>query len=282
MSFPLPQGGGIVHQGRDKPMKKEWVIQRNQEMEEQFKEQKQKISGKIKTACVFYPALQKSLLNLINSLKRTDPVGLSLAQGEMKATITTAIARETSAAKRPKLQGALEQIGALDMSNLLHYQTDYAAFLDSEPHVYSGDLIITDPSYIIRETDEEDWENCDYGHNLKALGLSNSITSKTLCGDWGCTVFDLGTMESIGHFRADVGLVSVMDLEQVLAYNPKFDWHKTKDFATAWIRDFKGAVWIWIDREEEEGEETFTVHVCGNGVHRSTGEPFKFMTMQTD
>lgn len=35
---------------------------------------------------------------------------------------------------------------------------------------FKGDIIITDPCYIIKK-DSEDWRKCDYGDNMAALGL---------------------------------------------------------------------------------------------------------------
>ena len=40
---------------------------------------------------------------------------------------------------------------------------------------FKGDIIITDPCYIIKK-DSEDWRKCDYGDNMAALGLTNYIS----------------------------------------------------------------------------------------------------------
>lgn len=92
---------------------------------------------------------------------------------------------------------------------------------------FKGDIIITDPCYIIpqnarsRSSDKGDhWDLCEYGGRLDKLGIKTFITRDTIYGDWSCTTFNSDTKEPIGKFCADAGLVSVMLLSEVLAYNP--------------------------------------------------------------
>lgn len=47
---------------------------------------------------------------------------------------------------------------------------------------FKGDIIITDPCYIIKK-DSEDWRKCDYGDNMAALGLTNYISESTRYGE---------------------------------------------------------------------------------------------------
>ena len=112
-------------------------------------------------------------------------------------------------------------------------------YQNSQPMEFDGDIIITDPCYIIRAehhgttpVTQDDWAACRYGVQMEALGICHSMTRDTLYGDWGCTVFDLDTGEEIGEFCADAGLVSVFLLGEVLRYNPDFDWYKTKPWTT--------------------------------------------------
>ena len=117
---------------------------------------------------------------------------------------------------------------------------------------FDGDIIITDPCYIIRnenEITENDWHYCECGEYMERLGIKNYLTHDTIFGDWGCTVFDSDTKKPLGHFCADAGLVSVFLLDEVLAYNPNFNYHLEKPWTTTLIPDFKGTVQIEVVRE---------------------------------
>ena len=173
-------------------------------------------------------------------------------------------------------------------------------YQSSQPMEFDGDIIITDPCYIIRAehhgttpVTQDDWAACRYGVQMEALGICHSMTRDTLYGDWGCTVFDLDTGEEIGEFCADAGLVSVFLLGEVLRYNPDFDWYKTKPWTTTLISDFKGTIQFVVERAEgvyetttkyhKAGEkwEDYSVHVVGHGVNKKTGDPINFRSEQT-
>jgi hypothetical protein len=123
----------------------------------------------------------------------------------------------------------------------------------------------------------DDWEDCDYGDNMEALGISNYLVTSTLYGDWSCTTFKEDTNEAIGHFCADAGLVGVFILDEVLEYNPKFDYHLNREWTTTLIKNFTGD--IWFEKHHHEGvyEDTTewhkkgdtweedTIHVVGKG-----------------
>lgn len=120
-------------------------------------------------------------------------------------------------------------------------------YLDSRSMEFDGDIIITDPCYIIRaehhgtkSLTDDDWVACDYGSNMEVLGIHNYMTRDTLYGDWSCTVYNTDTREAIGEFCADAGLVSVFLLDEVLKYNPDFNYHKERTWTTALIPDFTG------------------------------------------
>jgi hypothetical protein len=154
---------------------------------------------------------------------------------------------------------------------------------------FKGDIIITDPCYIIKKRDEttrpkwkdymdledysgmtrselmalgffeqykkltkaienwdkenpDDWEVCDFGDDMEALGIKNYISRDTIYGDWSCTTFNTDTKEPIGEFCADAGMVAVFLLDEVLKYNPDFDYHINRPWTTTWIKDFDGEV----------------------------------------
>lgn len=166
-------------------------------------------------------------------------------------------------------------------------------YLDSEKVEFDGDIIITDPCYIMRANNEDDWAACSFGEDMEALGIRNFMTRDTIYGDWGCTVYDTDSKESIGEFCADAGLVSVFLLEEVLKYNPDFDYHKERKWTTTLIPDFKGTVQFVVEHEEgvykedskyrKAGDtwEDYSVHVVGHGVNKRTGEPVNFYSTQT-
>lgn len=173
-------------------------------------------------------------------------------------------------------------------------------FLDSEPVEFDGDIIIIDPYYIMRAEHhgttpltDDDWDACEYGEKMEILGIHHYMTRDTLYGDWGCTVYNTDTKEAIGEFCADAGLVSVFLLDEVLKYNPDFDYHKERDWTTALISDFKGTVQFVVEHEEGVHEEDsdywragdkwedYSVHVVGHGINKRTGESINFRSTQT-
>ncbi len=173
-------------------------------------------------------------------------------------------------------------------------------YLDSDKVEFEGDIIITDPCYIMRAEHhgttpltDNDWDACEYGENMEVLGIHNYMTRDTLYGDWGCTVYDTDTKKEIGEFCADAGLVSVFLLNEVLKYNPDFDYHKERTWTTTLIPDFKGTVQFVVEREEgvydddteyhKKGEkwEDYSVHVVGHGINKKTGEPINFYSTQS-
>lgn len=190
-----------------------------------------------------------------------------------------------------------------DTYNWLLYQATgewLSRYLDSEPMEFDGDIIITDPCYIMRAEHhgttpitEDDWDACECGGKMEALGITRYMTRDTIYGDWGCTVYDTDTNQPIGKFCADAGLVSVFLLDEVLKYNPDFDYHKERTWTTALIPDFKGTIQIVVERSEgvyeEDSEyhkagdrwEDFSVHVVGHGVNKKTGRPINFRSSQS-
>lgn len=156
---------------------------------------------------------------------------------------------------------------------------------------FDGDIIITDPCYIIR--DDDGWERSNHGDNMEAIGIHNHITHDTLYGDWSCTTFNSDTKEKIGEFCADAGRVSVLLLDEVMKYNPEFDYHINKPWTTTLIKDFRGVVEFVVVHEEgvyehttnwyKKGEhwEDDSLRVIGKGINKSTGRDLNFIAFQT-
>ncbi len=114
---------------------------------------------------------------------------------------------------------------------------------------FKGDIIITDPCYIIRDN-TDDWSRCNYGDDMERLGIKNYLCRDTIYGDWSCTTFDSDTKESIGEFCADAGMVAVFLLDEVHKYNPDFDWYESRPWTTTLIKDFDGDVRIDVIHTE--------------------------------
>ena len=162
---------------------------------------------------------------------------------------------------------------------------------------FDGDIIITDPCYIIRNENgitKNDWHYCEYGEYMERLGIKNYLTHDTIYGDWGCTVFDSDTKKPLGRFCADAGLVSVFLLHEVLAYNPNFNYHLERPWTTTIIPDFKGTIQIEVVRETGTYERRAFVPrvagggfdhdvtvVVGHGVNKKTGKAINFISKQT-
>lgn len=114
---------------------------------------------------------------------------------------------------------------------------------------FKGTIIITDPCYIINHygtNNYDDWKKCKYGRTMKVLGINTYLTQDTIYGDWSCTTYNSDTKEVIGEFCADAGLVSVFLLDEVLKYNPDFDYHIKRPWTTTLIKDFDGDIEIKI------------------------------------
>lgn len=173
-------------------------------------------------------------------------------------------------------------------------------YLDSISVEFNGDILITDPCYIIREKHhgaipitKDDWRTCNYGYDMKKIGINHFMTRDTLYGDWSCTTFDSDTKEPIGRFCADAGLVSVMLLDEVLKYNSDYDCNKETEYAATIIRDFKGIVQFvvkYIDgyyedttnyHKKDDYWEEYYLEVVGHGINKVSGKPIHFVGKQT-
>jgi hypothetical protein len=110
---------------------------------------------------------------------------------------------------------------------------------------FNGDIVITDPMYIVKS--EEDWHRCEYGEKLEALNIFTYITSGN--GDeFASDVISLDTPKRLGEFGSDSCMVSVMLLNEVRQYNSDFDKDLGKHCYTV-IKDFDGEVQL-IEMEE--------------------------------
>lgn len=58
-------------------------------------------------------------------------------------------------------------------------------------------------------------------------------------------------IKKIGHFCADTGMVAVFLLDEVLKYNPDFDYHINREWTTTLIKDFDGEVNYYVDSGDD-------------------------------
>ena len=123
-------------------------------------------------------------------------------------------------------------------------------------------IIITDPCYICKT--HEDWDKCEYGDKMEKLEhITNYESSNTIYGDWSCTVYEGNIKEhsenskELGEFCADAGMVAVFELDEVLKYNPKFDYHTDRKWTTTTINNFTGEITIENINNK--------IHVIGKG-----------------
>lgn len=151
---------------------------------------------------------------------------------------------------------------------------------------FDGDIIITDPCYILYKYDtpghEDDWEKCDYGDNVEAIGIHNYIINGTIYGDWSCHTFEKKTHKVLGRFCADSGMVGIFDLKEILNYNPNYSDPDEKPWTATLIKNFSGRVWIeehWDDKDTNNWKSY--IKVVGSGVDKVTGEKIEFFTSQT-
>lgn len=273
-------------------MDKEWVDKKNAALKEEFNKEVERIKTEIKN-CSFLNNAQKEgfLVKFEENLKKTWYSG-DLMLMELKLIIYDL---------DDDISDKIKWAKSLNLENVFFYRNlDYSRYLDSEIKEFDGDIIITDPCYITRAKHhgteplyEDDWGYCNYGKNMETLGIKNYITRDTIYGDWSCTTYNTDTKEVIGRFCADAGLVSVFLLDEVLAYNPGFDYHLNQTWTTTWIKNFKGTVQCIVEEIRGVHEEDtkwwkkgdlwteYEVKVVGHGINKVTGEPINFIGTQT-
>lgn len=95
-----------------------------------------------------------------------------------------------------------------------------------------------------------DWDYCDCGYSMEKLGFETFLCDGTIDGDWSCTTYDVDTSEPIGEFCADAGMVAVFLFDEVLKYNPDFNYHIERPWTTTLIKDFHGTVELHLEDDE--------------------------------
>lgn len=129
---------------------------------------------------------------------------------------------------------------------------------------FKGDIVITDPCYIIDDDNDSDWNKCECGECMENLGIKHYLCRDTIYGDWSCTTYDSDTGEVLGEFCADAGMVAVFLLDEVLAYNPKFKLWEESPWAATLIKDFDGDVEMKVVHTEGVYEDDGKWHKKGD------------------
>ena len=152
-----------------------------------------------------------------------------------------------------------------------------------KPKRFDGDIVITDPCYIVENWNEDPDMDIYNGFGFDKVFGDTYIYGSTIYGDWSCTVYDCGSQDPkeiieeadqdsiipvglpvLGEFCADAGLVSVTYLDRS---------ERIKNYGShCWtcIPDFHGTVQyycyndtIYIVGTSDDGEHNFVSFQTG-------------------
>ena len=269
-------------------MDKKWVEERISEDKTLRKEIAQKIETAVKEAHNIELKIKTEILKDLEEQK------YSMVESIIRMSLVLFYAKQAkkdpASADPSAVKTEIDYFNSLGLMRLACCNDEYFEYIksleDSELKYFSGDIIITDPCYVVKDdTNQDDWEKCKYGYSMEKLGFKNFMMRNTIYGDWSCTTFDSDTKEKIGSFCADAGEVGVFLLDEVLKYNPDFNYHIEKTWTTTLIKEFEGTVQFTVTEEPYEYDGTrkveYVVRVIGHGKNKVTGEPINFITEQT-
>lgn len=171
--------------------------------------------------------------------------------------------------RKPKVFISRQEVNAVETLDNLISEIDwyYKNILDSNYKEMDGDIIITDPGYLLSEEDDssefEEWE--EKVKKLYDFCDTWGIRRNTIYGDWSCETQNTDSHEIIGRFCADGGEVVVIPLKKALKYNPDFNYHIEKPWTTTLIRDFHGKVRIIVNENKISSYDEYEVSVIGEG-----------------
>lgn len=114
---------------------------------------------------------------------------------------------------------------------------------------FSGDLMITDPAYVVK--DAEDWKCCDYGDHMEKLGFSTVLSALVTEGEENLRAVNPATGAFYGTFVTDSGVASAFLLEEILRYDPEFDEHLESPENVLWLPDYDGEVTVCGQGEDQ-------------------------------
>lgn len=267
-------------------MRDEWIEIRNRKYEEEISSIKDDIKQKILNTNFFVKAYKENLIhNLyeIATYKEADDF-----ENDLHWLWNKEINKKTTSFW--EYHKWYQSIPFTKLASKVHDKNIYDSMIkNSDIKEFDGDIIITDPCYILSD---KDWHLYDY-NNLEELGFTNYMSRGTIYGDWSCTVYNTDTKEKIGKFCADAGLVGVYLLKEIHNYNPQYDDYINHPYAATLIKDFKGTVQFVVKYEHgfykedtefhKKGElwEDYSLQVVGHGIDKKSGKPINFVGKQT-
>lgn len=255
-------------------MKQAWVNKENKEQQEKIEVLVQKIRDGLKAFGRFSDEEVEELIK--NALYKIEIIGICNPGSMIVLPSNESPLHQRLCHEDGLLKDAISLARTLPYEDLYCVKRAwYERYLDSEPKHYHGDIIITDPCYVISDDDWDDFCDNDEIERFLPSGIARS----TIYGDWSCTTIDVATKNPLGHFCADSGMVAVFDLAEVLARYPDFRDHIEREWTTTLIKDFDGDVWFEVKHNTRNDD--FSVHVRGKGKNSKTGEPIEFTTVQT-
>ncbi len=124
-----------------------------------------------------------------------------------------------------------------------------------------------------QEDNLSEWDLCNYGDNLKILGLKHFYVGNTIYGPWGCRIYDRRTKKELGRFCSDSGLFGIFSLSEVMNYNPNYSKHRSQPWTSTIIPNFRGEIQVVNFGGNEPGSSD--IRVVGIGS-------INFYSKQTD
>lgn len=247
-------------------------------VQEKYEKDRKKEENEIKELCKKLIFLSPKMYEAVNNV--SDITNLSILFKIFDVYEYTPEQKELCILTKQKVSTFLKRYGS--------QKVNFFNLADSKPKEYIGDIIITDPCYIMKD---DDWHKfCDGELELEEI-IPSIIYRDTLYGDWSCSTFS--NNKNIGEFCADAGMVCVATLEDILKYNPNFNYHKEKPWTTTLIKNFKGHIQFKVFYYNQNKVLTddfyknrnfdwydFEVQVVGEGINMITRENFNFFTTQ--
>lgn len=270
-------------------MEKELILAKRKLLDEQINDYLKASICLVKMAAFMNPYEKETF---IKGLKKMDDDSVHLAVLATGISILNRCQAETASKLLKELDDWKENGAIKGYIRSIQERRNISSdsLIDSDPISFNGDIIITDPCYIISKEDIGlDFRSSKFHSKMKSLGISTYLLNETLSSDWNCKIRNPYTDEEYGKAHSDSGLISVLLLDEALKCNPSFDRHINEEWTTTWIKGFNGTVQIVIEKIEgvhlpcgkdcaENDEAKYQVKVFGNGHNTKTGEPVTFIT----
>lgn len=186
---------------------------------------------------------------------------------------------------------------------------------------FKGDIIITDPCYIIKKCIEKnpypypwdlelinapnrdklikqykkwnsahnDWEQCECGQNMEVLGIHTYFTENTIYGDWGCTTYKI----TEDPYKVIENFVEAKEKVEDYGYSKLGDFCADAGLVSVFllneVRKYNPSIDKWIEEHDWcvtkisdfDGEVNYYVDKAGNAHIVGIGN-INFFTIQTE